>query len=448
MGRAVRGAVGAVLIAALLAGCSSGKVDTAAPTPQASQPAPSTVPLPPPIPPLPIPTAPDTLGVSRPGAEDTVRVALLVPLSGPNAAIGRALLDAAQLALFDVADDPFVLVPRDTGTSPEDAGRAADSAISEGARLIIGPLFAADAPVVAQRARAAGVNMVSLSNDRTIAAPDLFILGLTPQSQIARVIDFARSRGLNRYAALLPNNAFGAATEEAARAAAAQTGGQVVAVERYDPATTDASPVVRRLAAYESKRAALLQQRRVLETQTDEASKAQLRALSAEMANSDPGFDSVLLPDFGDRLLQIAPLLPYFDIDPQKVRYLGSALWEDQRLTREPAMVGGWFAAPPPQARAAFLKRFRDVYGRDPPRIATLAYDAVALAAVLAREEEGPDFSVKALTNPAGFAGMDGIFRLKADGTVERGLAVLEIRRDGFRIVSPAPEAFTGPLTQ
>jgi ABC-type branched-subunit amino acid transport system substrate-binding protein len=448
MGRAVRGAVGAVLIAGLLASCSSGKVDSRGPAPQASQPAPSTVPLPPPIPPLPIPTAPDTLGVSRPGAEDTVRVALLVPLSGPNAAIGRALLDAAQLALFDVADDPFVLVPRDTGTTPEDASRAADSAISEGARLIIGPLFAADAPVVAQRARAAGVNMVSLSNDRTIAAPDLFILGLTPQSQIARVIDFARSRGLNRYAALLPNNAFGAATEEAARAAAAQSGGQVVAVERYDPATTDASPVVRRLAAYESRRSALLQQRRALETQTDEASKAQLRALSAEMANTDPGFDSVLLPDFGDRLLQIAPLLPYFDIDPQKVRYLGSALWEDQRLTREPAMVGGWFAAPPPQARAGFLKRFRDVYGRDPPRIATLAYDAVALAAVLAREEEGPDFSIKALTNPAGFAGMDGIFRLKADGTVERGLAVLEIRRDGFRIVSPAPEAFTGPLTQ
>ncbi len=444
-----RAALCAVFVAALLSGCSSGKVDTPAPAPQASQPAPSTtVPLPPPIPPLPIPTAPDTLGISRPGAEDTVRVALLVPLSGPNAAIGRALLDAAQLALFDVADDPFVLVPRDTGTSPEDADRAAQSAISEGARLIIGPLFAADAPVVAQRARAAGVNMVSLSNDRTIAAPDLFILGLTPQSQIARVIEFARSRGLSRYAALLPNNAFGAATEEAARAAAAQTGGQVVAVERYDPATTDASPVVRRLAAYESKRAALLQQRRALETQTDEASKAQLRALSAEMATTDPGFDSVLLPDFGDRLLQIAPLLPYFDIDPAKVRYLGSSLWEDQRLTREPAMVGGWFAAPPPAARATFLKRFRDVYGRDPPRIATLAYDAIALAAVLAREEDGPDFSIKALTNPAGFAGMDGIFRLKADGTVERGLAVLEIRRDGFRIVSPAPEAFTGALTQ
>jgi branched-chain amino acid transport system substrate-binding protein len=222
----------------------------------------------------------------------------------------------------------------------------------------------------------------------------------------------------------------------------------VVAVERYDPTTTDASPVVRRLAAHESKRSALLQQRRALETQTDEASKAQIRAISAEMAQTDPGFDSVILPDFGDRLLQIAPLLPYFDIDPAKVRFLGSSLWEDQRLTREPAMVGGWFAAPPPQARATFLKRFRDVYGRDPPRIATLAYDAVALAAVLAREENGPDFSAQALTNPGGFAGMDGIFRLRNDGTVERGLAVLEIRRDGFRIVSPAPEAFTAPVTQ
>ncbi|MBI3452789.1 MAG: hypothetical protein HY057_08200 [Rhodospirillales bacterium] len=111
-------------------------------------------------------------------------------------------------------------------------------------------------------------------------------------------------------------------------------------------------------------------------------------------------------------------------------------------MGKEPALIGAWFAAPPPQAREGFVKRFHDVYGREPPRIATLAYDAVALAAVLARAPDGPDFSAKALTAASGFAGLDGIFRLRADGTAERGLAVLEVRRDGFRTVSPAPETF------
>jgi ABC-type branched-subunit amino acid transport system substrate-binding protein len=170
--RAWRVASLAMLVgSAALSGCTSGgnKPSTSAP----------------PVAPPPIaaaPLAPPPGNFTPPSPDGKIRVALLLPLSGDAKDIGQGMLDAAQLALFDVADDPFVLVPRDTGTSPEDADRAAQSAISEGARLIIGPLFAADAPVVAQRARAAGVNMVSLSNDRTIAAPDLFILGLTPQS--------------------------------------------------------------------------------------------------------------------------------------------------------------------------------------------------------------------------------------------------------------------------
>ena len=397
---------------------------------------------------IPAPAPPPAETPETPAAAQTRPiVALLLPLSGPNAAAGRALLDAATLATFDIGDDGFVLMPRDTGGTPEGAAAAAAAVIEAGARLIVGPLFAAEVPAVAAPARAAGINVVSLSNDRTVAGNGVFVLGLSPQTQVERVLTFARSRGLQRFAALLPGNAFGANVDEAMRRVAPAVSAQVSQVERYDPAAGDATPVVRRFASFETRRAALLQQRKELETKDDEISRQALKRLDGIDTLGEVGFDAVLMPDFGDRLLALAPLLPYYDIDPARIRFLGSALWEDPRVTREPALIGAWFPAPPPEARADFARRFRDVYGRDPPRLATLAYDAVALAAILARGGEAPDFSVSAIANPNGFAGADGIFRFGMDGTVERGLAVLEVRRDGFRTISPAPQDFR-PATQ
>ncbi|HEX2113665.1 MAG TPA: penicillin-binding protein activator [Alphaproteobacteria bacterium] len=397
-------------------------------------------PLPPPTADVEVEPAPPSGPV--PPMQEGVRVAFLAPLSGPNAALGRALLDAAQLAVFEVGDDQLVLLPRDTRGTPEGAAAAAESVIAAGARLIVGPLFAADVPAVAARARPAGVSVLSFSNDLSVAGPGVFVMGVPPRAQIDRVISFARSRGLSRYAGLLPNNSYGAAVESALRAATERVGGQLTVIERYDPATTDASPVVRRLASYEARRANLQQQRRELEGREDEASKQALRRLEGIDTLGEVRFDSLVLPDFGDRLLSIAPLLPYYDIDPNRIRLLGTSLWDDMRVTREPALIGGWFAAPPPEAREPFNKRYREVYRREPPRLATIAYDATALAAVLARNEGGPDFSIEAITNPVGFAGMDGVFRLLPDGSIERALAVMEVQRARFRTISPAPETF------
>ena len=125
-----------------------------------------------------------------------------------------------------------------------------------------------------------------------------------------------------------------------------------------------------------------------------------------------------------------------------KVRLLGTTQWDDSTLGTEPALAGGWFAAPPLHVRVDFLKKFKEIYGRYPPRLATLAYDAAALAAVLARSPGGPDFSVAALAAPNGFAGLDGIFRFKSNGVAERGLAVLEMRRSRPLVMSPAPDSF------
>jgi ABC-type branched-subunit amino acid transport system substrate-binding protein len=375
------------------------------------------------------------------GVHETVPVGLLVPLTGPHAGVGAALLDAAQMALFDMADQRFTLFPRDTEGSPDGARRAARELLDEGVRIILGPLLAASVSAVAPEARAANVPVVAFSTDRTVAGEGVFLVGLLPREQVERVVTFALSQGYLRFAALAPDTAFGATVVEALREVAVETGAVVTEVAFYDP-TGDNTEVVRRLADYDARRAALEAQVRELQARDDQVSRQALRRLERRDTLGEVSFDAVLVPEGGDRLRALAPLLPYYDIDPAKVRLLGTAQWDDPSLGTEPALVGGWFAAPPPDAHAGFVERFERLYRRPPHRLATLAYDAAALAAVLARAEGGPDFSIEALTAEHGFAGLDGIFRLLPDGSAQRGLAVLEMQRNQFRVVSPAPEVF------
>jgi branched-chain amino acid transport system substrate-binding protein len=221
------------------------------------------------------------------------------------------------------------------------------------------------------------------------------------------VVSYAKSQGINRIGAIAPRNAYGDAVGNALSAAAQKAGSRVVRLERYDPAATDFSPAVQ------------------------------------SVASGGPGsLDAVMIAEGGQKLRSAASLLPTFQIDPVQVRLLGTGLWDDPTLGTEPALVGGWYAAPDPAARRDFEQRFESVYGRRPPRLATLAYDAAALAAVLARNGGPAPFDPLALTNPNGFAGVDGIFRLRPEGLVERGLSVMEITPSGNRVIDPAPSSF------
>lgn len=431
-----------LLAAPLLGACEDPRVAgvfgrsqpaTQAPPPPVVAPAP--VPPPEPVareaaPAPPVVEAPSPAPAPRAAASPLgpPRVAFLVPLSGPNAAVGRALLDAATLALYEVADDDFVLLPRDTSGTSEGALEAFDWALEQGARLVVGPLLSAEVQALGPRAREAGIAMLAFSNDHAAASSHGFVLGIAPQAAIRRTVEFAVAQGLVRFVALVPNNALGAASETALREAIGPTDGELLRVERYDPGTLDASQAVRRVG---------------------QVGPPPPRAARGEAARDPPelDFEAILIPDFGDRLAQIASQLHLHEIDPARIKFIGIPLWDDPRTYREPSLLGGWFAAPPPEGRRNFERQYREVYGRPPPRVATLAYDAVALAAVLARDKgpEGADYSLDALTNPAGFVGIEGIFRLLPSGHVERGYAILEVQRGAARVLSPAPETFERP---
>lgn len=409
------------LIALLVvAGCARTQVTTAPPQPQL----PSALPAPESLPPL---------TPARPPA----KVGLLLPLTGSAASLGQDMLDAAQMALFDVGRTDLQLIPRDTGDRPPQAVVAARAALDAGAELLIGPLFARSTAAVAPVAAERGVSVISFSNDAGIAGPGVYALGFRPEEQIERVVGYAASQGLTRFAALAPNDAYGARAVSAWRRAVAQApGATAVAAQTYPLDGGSPTAAVRQIAAVGRPGG-------LPEEAPPPTEAAEPVTPPASLGLPPPGFDSLLIADGGQQVSAIAALLAYYDVTSPATRFLGTQRWQDDpALMRDPAIRGAWLATWPPDAVETFASRFAAVYGRRPAQLAVLAYDATALAALLAQAE--PRFTQPQITDPQGFAGGVGIFRLRPDGLAEHGLAVVEAQSGGtVRVVDPAPQAFT-----
>lgn len=375
--------------------------------------------------PLPASVAPVTAEpLGQPAASGPVKVGLLVPMSGPNAELGKAMLEAAQMALFSTGSERLTLVPRDTAGTPEGAANAARQAIGEGAKLLLGPLLAAEVEAVKPIAAEAKVNVIAFSTATQLAGGNVFLMGFLPRQEVAREVSFARDRGLSRFAALAPNTQYGHLIGDALRDFAASSGATVTKVEYFDPRSADLAPAVQRFLGSAT------------------APGAPGPGNPPSIAAAGGSFDALLLPAGGAQLKQIGHQLKQAGLDTAQVRLLGSGLWDDPTIAGEPALYGGWFAASPPEPRREFESRFQSTYGHAAPRLASLAFDAAALAAVLAKNG-GPDpFSAEAILNPSGFSGVDGLFRFTQEGLVQRGLAVLEVQPQGAVVVSPAPANF------
>lgn len=389
----------------MLAGCGGGpSVATAPATGQVAAPAapaPSGSVLPPVA-----STAPATAPAAPKIPEASATLGLLLPLSGANAELGQALNQAAEMALFDSADAKTALVVRDTETPQGPAG-AAQAAIGEGANILLGPIFADHARQVGPVASTGHVADVAFTTDKSVAGNGVYVMGILPGLQIDRIVDYASQQGRKSFAALLPDNPYGQLVADSLNAAAARDHVGVSAIEYYPADAMEFSGPVEKLA-------------------------------------SDPPFDALLIPMGGFQLRSIVPLLGFYKIDTTQVKLLGSSLWDDPSLSAERSLDGAWYAAPADDSWDSFAQRYHAAYGADPPKLAGLAYDAVTMAAALAKTG---DFSAQALTRPDGFTGVDGLFRFGADGLVERNLAVYELGPKGATVKDPAAKSFGPQLT-
>lgn len=399
--------------ALLLAGCGGPELP---PPPWRTQPQ---APAPQPPPPPPVPQGPPIVG-------------LLLPLTGANAALGADFQAAAEMALFDVGDTNLQLIPRDTGDTPEGAAAAARSALDAGAQLLLGPPFGRSTAAVAPVAASRGVSVLSFSNDSTIVTPGVYILGFRPEEQVARIVDYAGRRGLTRFAALAPDDTYGNVSAAAWRDAVGRLpGARIVGVERYSAREGDPVAAIRRLVG--TPRPAAIPPGGL-------PGSPVLRPSSTL-----PPFDSLLIADGGPRLRSVVSALPAHNVAGGNTRLLGTLRWQDDpSLFSEQPAQGAWIATWPKAALERFAQRFEATYKRKPLPLAVLAYDATALASLLARSDSR--FAPAQLTDPQGFTGGSGLFRLRPDGLAEHGLDVLEVRNGSTRVIDPAPAAFPGGL--
>lgn len=337
-----------------------------------------------------------------------VKVALILPLSAAgNAGVAaQSMKNAAEMALGEFKNPNIQLLVKDDAGNPQTAQQAAQQALEEGAELIIGPLFAQAVSTVGQVARARNVPVIAFSTDANVAARGVYLLSFLPESDVKRIVDYSVSKGKRSFAAIMPDNAYGAVVEAAFQQEVARRGGRVVALEKYPPDPNKISETVRRVAQSASR------------------------------------VDSIFIPDGADAVPQVMQTLAASGVNVKHVQLLGTGLWDDPRIFSNSSLEGGYYAAPDSNGFRNFSARYRTRFGQDPVRTATLAYDAVALVAALVKTQGPQRFSEAVLTNSSGFSGIDGVFRFRPDGTNERGLAVQQVRPTGGQVVSPAPRTF------
>ncbi len=367
------------------------------------------------------------------------RVAILAPLTGPNAERGQALVRAAQLALAEPGAPALDVL--DTGGTPAGAAQAAQAAIAQGAGLILGPLTAAETAAAARPASSAGVALLAFTSDTAQSAPLVWVLGLTPAQQVRRLVAAAGAQSKQHFAALLPATEYGAALGTALTQTLAASGGQGPDIRTVEGDIQAANALVREISGFAARRGPLEAQVRAARARQTAEGRKEAAELSRRPIPPPP-FDALLLGDTRERLASIASLLPYYDIDPPAVRIMGPALWADPAERGGADLFGAWYAAPDPAARAGFDRDYTAKYGAQAPGLADLAYDAASIARVVAREG---GFSAASLTRPAGFVGVNGVLALQSDGSVRRGLALFEIQRGGAQMIDSAPDAVGGP---
>jgi ABC-type branched-subunit amino acid transport system substrate-binding protein len=339
-----------------------------------------------------------------------VRVGVILPFTSSVAgtrALAQSMLKAAELAMFDSGNPTILLMTADEGNGGAAAAQAAQQLLSQGAEIIVGPLFGPSVQAVTPIARDR-VPVLAFSTEKSVAGNGAYLLSFMPQNEVRRVVSYAAANGHHQFAGLIPQTAYGNVAEAALQDSVAAVHGTVVDVEHFAP---DAGSVA---------------------------------TPSSAVAKS--GADAILIAQGGTLLRAIGPTLSLEGVTKDKVKLLGTGLWDDDRaLAREAALEGSWYAAPAPNADAEFVNKYRATYGAAPAQLASLAYDAVSLVALLSQGPAYHRFTTAALNDPNGFSGVNGIFRFQPDGTSERGLAVLEMTSAGPVVISPAPTTFQKP---
>jgi ABC-type branched-subunit amino acid transport system substrate-binding protein len=335
-----------------------------------------------------------------------VRVGLLLPFaSRPQDA--TALYNAAELALFDHGDQNTLLIPRDAGADEASASAAARALASDGADVIVGPVLREGVQGAGEAVRTQNIPVIGFSSDRTVAGNGVYLLSFQLEDEVARLVSYAAAHNIRTIALLAPANEYGQRVQQALQQQAQANGVTIVAAQLYNRNDAEAAAAATSIAA-------------------------QLRTSPAQ---------AILIADNGTPLRSIGTALARAGVDQHQVRFLGTSAWAGD-AQREPTMAGGWYVSADPSVRTGFEAHYTEVFGTSPTRLASLAYDAVSLVSYLSRNGNPDAINRGTIENPEGFGGSDGLYRFNSDGSIQRGLAIIEVRANDIGVLDPAPQRF------
>lgn len=350
---------------------------------------------------------------------ELVRAGVMLPFSDRRASVraeAEGMLAGIELALFDYAGENFVILPKDTAGSQSTSLERAGELVEAGADLVLGPLFSANVAATRDVFMFDGTPVVSFSNDSSVAGNGTYLASIAPEAEVAEIVAYTAARGYDYFAFFGPQSTLGMNVEATMRSEVVRNGAQMVASAFY-PADT-----------------------------TSPTSEAEYFATSIAAMVESGARIAVLVPERGNRLRRIAPLLAYYGVDTRQVKMIGTSGWNDAEVWREPSLKGAWFPAPPTLDVDDFALRYQRQYGRVPSGLAAVAYDAAAMAIALSLDGE---LSADEVTNPDGFAGVNGLFRFGYNGLAERSLAIMEIdpsAESGAREIRSVADAFAPPV--
>lgn len=428
----ILGVAVSVMGAALLSACASTGPQNPGPTaqrpqtqtPQTQLPRPDTQPVPDITAPVKDPVV--TRGGLTPPhmrGRNVKRLALLLPFSSKSERLraeAASMLKAAELAVFTRDEADLLLIALDTGGTAQGATSATKAALQSGADVILGPVLAGSVQAASHEAQSTNTPVIAFSTDQSVAGDGTYLLSFPPEAEVKRIVEYAATTGVKNFAFLGPQSAYGQRVQAEYNRSVRNTGGQVTASESYagNDISVMQAPAQKLAAYYRSQEARTRSQGRRV-------------------------FEAIMLPEGGTPLRSLAPLLPYYDVDPKHVQFLGTGQWRDDDVVREPALNGGIFAGPPEDSHQDFLDSYDQTYGEEASRLASLAFDAVGVGAVVATGNPAGRHA-RAQDNQ-GFYGVDGLIRFTRAGTPDRGLAVYQIQNGKFVVIEPAPRLLSGP---
>jgi ABC-type branched-subunit amino acid transport system substrate-binding protein len=357
-----------------------------------------------------------------------VKIGILLPLSGENSQIGSSLLKAAKLSLNKTKNKNIQLFIKDTENNNTNIISSYYDLINEEVDIILGPLFTKNIKIINPVSEDENTLMITFSNNSEVKNKSTFISGLTPEDEIRESIDYAMSKGSEKFGLIFPNNEYGLRSKKLIQNLVLEKNGEISEFVFYNSQKPDFYEASKKIASYDKRRLKLEKKLEELKSMNTIASEKKYEKLKNQDTLGELEFDTLFIgADNVKHISMLASILPYYDVDPKKVVYIGNSLWANKVALKEPALEKGIFTDFSKKKFGNFELEYSEAFNVKPHQIAYLAFDLVGLISNL--QKKNKRINISNITANNGFIGTNGLFRFRSDGSIQRSLSVFQIKK-------------------